>query len=93
MAQNDASWRRVIFEAKGDMTVLTMDDSMYYYGPDLDATNNAVIISGEYPEIRSHLQANADSESVKRIPNSVLTYSWPDADHLEFRGYLAGQAV
>jgi uncharacterized membrane protein YphA (DoxX/SURF4 family) len=93
VTQNDASWRRVIFEAKGDMTVLTMDDSMHYYGADANAANNTVTISGEYREIRSRSPANADSDSVRRIPNSVLTYSWPDADHLEFRGDLAGEAI
>ena len=93
VTQNDANWRRVIFEAKGDMTVLTIDDSMHYYGADVDAADDTVTISGEYPEIRSRSQANADSDTVRRIPNSILTYSWHDADHLEFRGDLANQSV
>jgi hypothetical protein len=91
--QNDANWRRVIFEAKGDMTVLTMDDSMHYYGADVDAAKSVVTISGEYPEMRSRSQGNATSDIVGHIPNSTLAYSRLDPDHLEFRGNLAGEAV
>lgn len=91
--QKDSNWRRVIFEAKGDMTVLTMDDSMHYYGADVDAANSLVTISGEYPEIRSRSQGNANSDTVGHIPNSTLAYSLLDPDHLEFRGNLAGEAV
>jgi len=93
VARNDANWRRVIFEAKGDMTVLTMDDSMHYYGADVDDATNAVTISGEYPEMRSRSQGRLDFDSVSHLPNSVLTYSRPDPDHLEFRGNLAGDPV
>jgi hypothetical protein len=93
VTQNDANWRRVIFEAKGDMTVLTMDDSMHYYGADVDTAKNAVTISGEYSEMRSRSQAEADSDDNSHVPRSILTYSWPNPDHLELRGDLANQSV
>jgi uncharacterized membrane protein YphA (DoxX/SURF4 family) len=89
VTQNDANWRRVIFEQKGDMTVIAMDDSMHYYGADVDAAKDAVTISGEYPDLRSRSQGDANSQ----VPNSILTYSRPDPDRLEFRGNLGGQAV
>jgi uncharacterized membrane protein YphA (DoxX/SURF4 family) len=94
LTQNDANWRRVIFEGKGDMTVLTMDDdSMHYYGADVDTAKNTVTISGEYAEMRSRSQAEADSGDNSHFPKSILTYSWPDPDHLELRGDLANQPI
>ncbi len=90
--QKDSNWRRVIFEQKGDMTVLTMDDSTHYYGADVDTANNTVTISGEYPEIRSRSRGDTNAE-IEHIPTSTLTYSQPDSDHLEFRGALAGETV
>jgi hypothetical protein len=83
--QNDANWRQVIFEQKGDMTVLAMDDSMHYYGADVDAAKNAVTISGEYAEVPSRLQGDADSDN--------RHYWQADPDHLEFRGDLTNQPV
>jgi hypothetical protein len=91
--QNDPNWRRVIFEGKSDMTVLSMDDSMHYYGADVDTAKNTMTISGEYADPDSRSQRSADSDRSSRVPKSILTYSWPDPDHLEFRGNLGGQSV
>jgi hypothetical protein len=90
--QSDSNWRRVIFERKGDMTVLTMDDSMHYYGADVDPASSVVTISGEYPEIRSNSHPDISGE-FEPVSKDTLTYSWPDADHLLLRGDLAGEAV
>jgi hypothetical protein len=92
LTQNDSNWRQVIFEQKGDMTVLAMDDSMHYYGADVDAAKNAVTISGEYAELPSRLQGDANSDN-RQVPKSILTYWQADPDHLEFRGNLASQPV
>jgi uncharacterized membrane protein YphA (DoxX/SURF4 family) len=83
--QNETNWRRVIFEGKRQMTVLAEDDSMHYYSADVDMVNNAVTISGE-----RDLDSNQKDED---LPKSVLTFSRPDSDHLEFRGNLANRAV
>ena len=76
-ATNDASWRRMIFEYKTEMSVLSMDDSMSYYGTKYDAAKNSVTLTGE------------NSKS----PDGVLTYSQPDAGHLELRGNFKNQPV
>ena len=93
VAQNDANWRRVIFEAKGRHDGPHQDDSMHYYGADVDAANNTVTVSGEYSEIRSRSQGGGDSGNGNQIGRSVLTYSRSDPDRLEFRGDLAGEPV
>jgi len=85
LEQNDANWRRVIFEGQNEMTVLTMDDSMLYHYADVDVATNTVTISGE-----RDLDSNQQKES---LPKSVLAFSRPDPDHLEFRGNLANQPV
>jgi hypothetical protein len=85
LEQNDANWRRVIFEGQNEMTVLTMDDSMLYHYADVDVATNTVTISGE-----RDLDSNQQKES---LPKSVLAFSRPDPDHLEFRGNLANHPV
>jgi len=82
---NDANWRRVIFEGQDEMTILTMDDSMLYYYAHVDIATNTVTISGE-----RDLDSNQQKES---LPKSVVAFSWPDPDHLEFRGNLTNQPV
>jgi hypothetical protein len=92
---NGANWRRVIFEAKGHMTVLTMDDTMHYYGADVDTSKSAVTISGEY-DLNSDPAGGRPLAPLpvnEEAPRSVLTFSRPDPDHLEFRGNLANQPV
>jgi len=85
LGQNDENWRRVIFEGKSEMTILTMDDSMHYYYADVDVPKNTVTISGE-----RDLDSNQEKESLSK---SVLTFSRPNPDHLEIRGNLANQPV
>ncbi len=85
LGQNDENWRRVIFEGKSDLTILTMDDSMHYYYADVDVPKNTVTISGE-----RDLDSNQEKESLSK---SVLTFSRPNPDHLEIRGNLANQPV
>ena len=70
LGQNDENWRRVIFEGKSDMTILTMDDSMHYYYADVDVPKNTVTISGE-----RDLDSNQEKESLSK---SVLTFSRPN---------------
>ena len=89
IVQNDANWRRVIFEGETDMTVLSMDDSMLYYGADVDTAKNIITISGKYADPETRSQRNVNDTN----PHSILTYSWRDSDHLEFRGKLADDAV
>jgi multidrug transporter EmrE-like cation transporter len=84
--QNAANWRRVIFEGKGSMTVLAVDDSMHYYGTEVDAAKSAVTIEGEY-------DADSDEDQEGKVPKNAFTYARPDADHLEFRGNLKNQPV
>ncbi len=43
--QSDVNWRRVIFEGQNDMTVLTMDDSMHYYGADRISVLGGLVVS------------------------------------------------
>ena len=85
LEQNDTNWRRVIFEGKNEMTVLTMDDLMGYYYADIDMGKSVVTISGE-----RDLHSNQEKES---LPKSVLAFSRPDPNHLELRGNLANQPV
>ena len=86
VAQNDVNWRRVIFERKGSMVVLAVDDSMHYYGTEVDAAKNAVTIEGEY-------DADSDEDQEGKVPKNAFTYSRRDAEHLEFRGNLKNQPV
>jgi hypothetical protein len=65
----------VIFEGKSDMTVLSMDESMYYYGADVDTAKNIVTISGEFADPDSRSQRSGDSDRSSRVPKSILTYS------------------
>jgi hypothetical protein len=67
------------------MTVLAMDDSMHYYGADVNLAKNTVTISGE---------RNLDSnEQNAPLLNGILTFSRPDADHLELHGDLVNQPI
>jgi multidrug transporter EmrE-like cation transporter len=86
VAQSDASWRRVIFEGKGSMVVLAVDDSMHYYGTEVDAAKSAVTIEGEY-------NADSDEDQEGKVPKNAFTYARPDAEHLELRGSLKNQPV
>lgn len=77
VAMNDADWRRIIFEYKSSMSVMSMDDTVSYYGTKYDAAKKSVTLTGE------------DSKT----PDGVLTYSQPDADHLELRGNFKNKPV
>ena len=86
LAQSDANWRRVVFEGKGSMVVFAVDDSMHYYGTEVDAAKSAVTIEGEY-------NADSDEDQEGKVPKNAFTYARPDAEHLEFRGSLKNQPV
>lgn len=77
VAWNDADWRKIIFEYKSAMSVMSMDDATSYYGTKYDETKKTVTLTGE------------DSKS----PDGVLSYSQPDAEHLELRGTFQNQPV
>lgn len=77
VAWNDADWRRIIFEYRGSMEVLSLDDTASYYEAKYDETKNSVTLTGESG----------------KSPDGVLSYSRPDADHLELRGSWKGQPV
>ena len=77
VAWNDADWRRIIFEYRGSMEALSLDDTASYYAAKYDEAKNSVTLTGE------------NSKS----PDGVLSYSRPDADHLELRGVWKGQPV
>jgi len=75
VAWNDADWRRVIFEYRGAMEILSLDDTASYYGTKYDDAKNSVTLTAEGG----------------KTPDGVLTYSRPDGEHLELRGNLNGQ--
>lgn len=77
VALDDANWRRIIFEYTSEMSVMSMDDTLSYYGTKYDAVKKSVTLTGE------------DSKT----PDGVLTYSEPDAEHLELRGNFKNQPV
>ncbi|HEV2421750.1 MAG TPA: hypothetical protein VGS59_08590 [Candidatus Acidoferrales bacterium] len=77
VALNDARWRRIIFEYKSEMSVMSMDDTISYYGTKYDAAKKSVTLTAE------------DGTT----PDGVLTYSQPDAEHLELRGNFKNQPV
>ncbi len=77
VAWNDADWRRMIFKYKSDMEVMSLDDKASYYGTKYDEAKKTVTLTGEQ----------------SKNPDGVLTYSQPDADHLELRGTFQNQPV
>jgi hypothetical protein len=68
------------------MVVFAVDDSMHYYGTEVDAPKSAVTIEGEY-------NRDSDEDQEGKVPKNAFTYARPDADHLEFRGNLKTQPV
>ena len=76
-AANDANWRRMIFEYQSEMSVMSMDDTISYYRTKYDPAKNTITLTGPGG----------------KTPDGVLTYSTPDADHMELRGNLKGQPV
>lgn len=77
VAWNDADWRRVIIEYRGQMEAMTLDDTATYYATKYDESKSSVTLTGEN----------------SKTPDGVLNYSRPDADHLELRGNLKGAPV
>lgn len=74
---NDADWRRMIFEYKSEMSAMSLDDKISYYRTKYDGTKKTVTLTG----------------GGSKYPDGVLTYSQPDADHLELRGTFQNQPV
>jgi multidrug transporter EmrE-like cation transporter len=77
VAWNDRDWRRMIFEYRQRVSVISTDDTISYYSTKYDAAKNSVTLTGE--------------ESKK--PDGVLVYSQSDAEHLELRGDFKSQPV
>lgn len=77
VALNDANWRRVILEYKGQMSVISMDDTISNY-------------EAKFDEAKSGLTLEAEDG---KAPDGTLTYSRPDPDHLEMSGKLKNQPV
>ena len=77
VAWNDADWRRMIFEYKEEMSVMSMDDTVSYYETTYDTGKNSVTLTGEG----------------SKTPDGVLTYSRPDAEHMELRGNFKNHPV
>jgi hypothetical protein len=74
---NDADWRRMIFDYKSEMSVMSMDDTTSYYATKYDTAKKSVTLTGE------------DSKT----PDGVLAYSATDAERMELRGSLKNQPV
>jgi multidrug transporter EmrE-like cation transporter len=74
---SDSGWRRLILDYRSEMAVLSMDDSISYFGTKYDETKNSVTLTTEKG----------------KVPDGVLQYSHPDADHLELRGNFKNQSV
>ncbi|HEV3512377.1 MAG TPA: hypothetical protein VGS05_11780, partial [Candidatus Sulfotelmatobacter sp.] len=74
---NDADWRRVIFEYRAEMSAMSLDDTISYYGTKYDPAKNSVTLTGEN----------------SKTPDGALVYSRPDAEHLELRGNFKSQPV
>lgn len=77
VAWNDTDWRRMIFEYKSEMSTMSLDDKTSYYATKYDDVKKTVTLTGE--------------ES--KNPDGVLSYSQPDAEHLELRGTFQNQPV
>lgn len=77
VAWNDADWRRVIFEYRAEMSAMSLDDTISYYGTKYDPAKNSVTLTGEN----------------SKTPDGALVYSRPDAEHLELRGNFKSQPV
>lgn len=77
VAMNDADWRRLIFEYQSEMSVMSMDDTVSYYATKYDTAKKSVTLTGEG----------------SKNPDGVLTYSAPDANHMELRGNFRNQPV
>lgn len=74
---NDADWRRIIFEYRGSMEVMSLDDTASYYATKYNEAKSSVTLTSEN----------------SKTPDGELTYSRPDAEHLELRGKLKGEPV
>lgn len=77
VAWNDADWRRMIFEYKSEMSVMSLDDKISYYGTKFDAAKKTVTLTGEG----------------SKNPDGVFSYSQPQEEHLELRGTFQNQPV
>lgn len=73
----DANWRRIIFEYRGQMSVISMDDTISYYGARFDTAKKSVALTAE----------------TAKSPVGVFQYLQPDVEHLELRGEFQNQAV
>lgn len=77
LLDGDKAWRKAIFEAPDDVSVLTNDDSQLFFDTKYDSGRSEITIFDDLPN----------------GPERQLTYTWRDPEHLDLRGTRGSEPV